>query len=341
MQADLTGGLDPALEAFQIVQPADPMMRDSASIWIMDAGGAIAFPRITLDAIGDDWNRPWVQLNLVLADGRAFRLWEKFPADRPEGAPVALGAGPLRFTCNEPFRRWSITFDGEVLESTTAVQMAGQETGRPVPLVFHIEAHMAAPPWLIGSMSAHAAQLMRTPVEGGILGGARYEQLCRVAGFMRLGEMDTPLMGTGMRVRRQGVRNVSAATGHCQHCALFASGRGLGLIAMAPRTDGAPSFNEGFVMDAQGSKHGVRVREAPWMRALAAGGEPLPLLLESETMGLIRIEGQTLLTTFDHTLFEMAHDSILQQGSARYTWDGEATIGLFERCALRRELERP
>jgi len=34
----------------------------------------------------------------------------------------------------------------------------------------------------------------------------------------------------------------------------------------------------------------------------------------------------------------MAQTSVLEQGLARYVWDGEETIGLFERCTLRERL---
>jgi len=34
----------------------------------------------------------------------------------------------------------------------------------------------------------------------------------------------------------------------------------------------------------------------------------------------------------------MADNSVLHQGAARYTWDGEQTIGLIERCTRRERL---
>jgi hypothetical protein len=140
-----------------------------------------------------------------------------------------------------------------------------------------------------------------------------------------------------MRVRRQGIRNMAAATGHCQHSALFPSGRALGAIAFAPREDGSPSFNEGFVIGAAGEKQVARIIEAPWMNRLIASAEAVPLVLETDS-GPVRIESETLLTTFDHHLFEMADTAVLQQGAARYSWDGEETIGLIERCTLRNRI---
>jgi hypothetical protein len=338
---DLTGGLDPDCEFFLAEPPASPGMRDSATLWIMDQGGDIALPRVTIDAIGSHWDRPWVQLNLVLADGRTLRVWDRFPAHGPAGAdgkPRVLGAGPLRFECLEPFRRWMMRFDGEAEQSTTVAQTAGGVGGTRMPLNFHIEADMVAPPWLMGGMTPEAARLMRSATEGSLMGGLRYEQLCRVAGSVQIAGATYQISGTGMRVRRQGVRNMEAATGHCQHSALFPSGKAFGAIALAPRADGSPSFNEGFILAADGRRAAVRIAQAPWMKRLRANGEDATLVFESE-LGTIRVEGVTLLTTFDRHLFEMADSAVLEQGVARYRWDGEETIGLIERCTLREQLQ--
>jgi hypothetical protein len=197
---------------------------------------------------------------------------------------------------------------------------------------------MAAPPWLMGGMTPEAARKMRSGDASALMGGVRYEQLCRVAGTVRIDGSERSVTGTGMRVRRQGVRNMGAATGHCQHSALFPSGRALGAIAFAPQPDGSQSFNEGFVIDGDGRKHAATIHEAPWMTRLQASGEAVPIVLQTDR-SIIRIESETMLSTFDHHLFEMADSSILQQGVARYVWDGEETIGLIERCTLRDRLE--
>lgn len=336
MPVDLTGGLDPALEFFLPAPPADPEMRDSATLWIMDESGALAFPRITLDAIGSHWERPWVQLNAVLRDGRTFRVWHRLPgvsATKPDGKVSTRGAGALVFQCLEPFRRWSLAFDGRARQSTTARLMAGCVDGEEAELAFRFEAEMAEPPWLMGGMTAEAANSMRS-AGGALMGGLRYEQLCRVTGWVRVAGEEHRVAGTGMRVRRQGVRNMGGAPGHCQHSALFPSGRAFGANAFWPAADGAQSFNEAFVITAEGERLPARLAEAPWMTRLEGPGESIPLVFETPA-GKIRIEGRTLLKTFDHHHFEMADTSVLEQGAARYVWDGEETIGLFERCTLR------
>jgi hypothetical protein len=337
---DLTGGLDPAFEDFLAEPTADPGLRDSATLWAMDEGGRIAFPRVTLDAIADDWARPWVQLNAVVADGRAFRLWDRLAgvsAADADGRVRTRGAGPLVFECLEPFRRWSLAFEGMVEASTTADQMADRHPSGTAALAFHLEAEMAQPPWLMGGLTAEAANAMGGK-GGALMGGLRYEQLCRVTGWARIDGQGFRLSGGGMRVRRRGVRSMAGAPGHCQHSALFPSGRGFGANAFWPDADGRSSFNEAFLIEADGTRTPAQLAEAPWMRRLEGPGDAVPLVFETAA-GVVRIAGTSLLKTFDHRRFEMADTSVLEQGAARYVWDGEEAIGLFERCTLRERIE--
>jgi hypothetical protein len=338
---DLSGGLSSELELFLTERPVEPEMRDSATLWVMDDAGVVAFPRVTIDAIASHWDRPWLQLNMVHADGRTFRVWDRPLAHSRignSGQPTVLGAGPLRIECKEPFRRWTMNFEGTALQSTTNDQIAGRQGGKTVELMFRFDAEMAAPPWLMGGMTAEAARNMKRGDAAVLMGGLRYEQLCRVTGTVSIDRETYNINGTGMRVRRQGIRRMGTATGHCQHSALFPSGRAFGAIAFAPRGDGTQSFNEGFVIDGDGVKQAATVLEAPWMRRLIGSGESVPLVLRSD-LGVIRIEGETQLSTFDSHLFEMADTSVLQQGAVRYLWDGESTIGLIERCTLRNQLQ--
>jgi hypothetical protein len=338
----LTGGLDPAFEYFQAARPADPGMRDSATLWVMDQSGRLALPRVTFDAIGESWETPWLQLNFAHADGRVLRIWSQEAgglARDGEGHPTIRSAGDFTIACIEPFKRWAMRFDGMAMQSTTEGELAGKRERIAVPLAFALEAEMAAPPWLMGGMTEEAARQMKAGGGSALMGGVRYEQLCRVTGSVTIDGEDYVIGdATGMRVRRQGVRNMGAALGHCQHSALFPSGRAFGAIVMARGAHGPEAFNEAFLIGEDGRKHAARVVSAPWMKRLAGAGEDAGLVFDS-AIGTIRIEGETLLSMFDHHDFEMADSSILHQGTARYSWDGEECIGLIERCTLRADLE--
>jgi hypothetical protein len=340
--ADIAGDLDPGFEYFQREVPENSQMRDSATLWVVDESGTLALPRVTIDAVGATWDTPDLQLNFVHADGRTLRVWSKEPgslAMDAAGNAAVRGAGALRFQCIEPFRRWTVEFDGLAMQSTTDAEIAGARERTPVPLAFRFEAEMAAPPWLMGGMTEEAARQMKAGDGSELMGGVRYEQLCRVSGSVAFdGTRHRVEKASGMRVRRQGVRNMGAALGHCQHSALFPSGKALGAIVMARGAGGPEAFNEAFVVMPGGQRLPARVVRAPWMTRLAARGDDASLILDSAA-GTVRIEGETLLSMFDHHDFEMADSSILHQGTARYIWDGEETIGLIERCTLREDLE--
>lgn len=341
LRTDLSGGLDAGLEYFQPGPPADPEMRDSATLWVMDRSGCFALPRVTFDAIGEDWENPRLQLNFAAGDGQVMRIWSQAPGGLEcdsAGNATIRNAGPLRFTCVEPFRRWSLEFEGTAMLTTTQAEMHGIQDAAPAPLAFRLEAEMAAPPWLMGGMNPEAAHKMLEGDASALMGGVRYEQLCRVRGSITYNGTTHAVDATGMRVRRQGVRNMGAALGHCQHSALFPSGRAFGAIVMAPGPEGPEAFNEAFLLLEDGRKVAARIAAAPWMRRLYSTGDDASLVLESE-LGEVRIEGEILLSMFDHHKFEMADTSVLHQGTARYVWDGEEAIGLIERCTLRSRLE--
>lgn len=337
------GDLPTRLEYFQPDRPDNPEVRDSATFWVMDQSGALALPRVTLDAISNRWNHPNLQLNLVLADGRCASLWTGEPGNihmDPQGRAVARSVGPLRFQCHEPFQHWSMSFNGAVtlLPANPKRSDAVPLPSKPTPLAFSFEARMCVPPWLMGGVSDEAAEAMRSGGASALMGGVRYEQLCRVQGWLRLADRDYPVDGTGMRVRRQGVRQMSAALGHCQLSALFPSGKAFGAIVMAPGPAQPPVFNEAFLYTPDEGRVPARVVTAPWMKRLSSGDEDANLVLETP-QGNVTIEGRTLLSLLDDEHFEMAATAVLQQGTARYRWDGEETIGLLERCSLRSKLD--
>ncbi len=171
------------------------------------------------------------------------------------------------------------------------------------------------------------------------MGGPRYEQLFRATGSVRVGGQRHDFTGTGLRIRRQGVRKLEGFWGHCWQSALFPSGRGFGYIAYPPRPDGTASYNEGYLFTGDGPLIPARVVHAPWLGRIQATGEDVAVVLESEQVGRVRIEGETVVSTFDLTLRqEMPNFPGLYQGGARYSWDGEETYGMIERSSPMEQL---
>ncbi|OAA25747.1 hypothetical protein UG55_102015 [Frankia sp. EI5c] len=313
-------------------------MRDSVSMWICDDRGELALPRIGIEAVASSWESHQYQLNVVLADGRVYRLRETGKSWSPldeAGRPRVLGTGPLAFRCVEPFRSWSVAFEGTATETSTRALIAGRPGGPPVDVEFHVEATMAVPPWIQGSLLPEAAERLATSVEGGLMGGARYEQLFRAVGTLRVGAEEHTFTGSGLRIRRQGVRELAGFWGHCWQSAVFPDGRAFGYIAYPPRADGEPTFNEGFLYTGAGPLIPARVVRAPWLGVLQPAGEDVSVVLDSE-LGRTTIEGETALSTFDVTVRpEMPNFPVLYQGAVRYRWDGQETYGMLERSTMR------
>lgn len=344
MAIDLTGGIAPTREYMFAERPDNPEMRDSVSVWVFDDRGRVGLPRIGIEAVAANWDAHAIQVNVAFPDGRVYRLRED-AASRPvhgkDGKPTTLGAGPLAFTCVEPFDVWTVTFDGKAVATSSAHLVAGRKDGPLVDLQFEVEAKLAVPPWVQGALQPDAGSALTRSIEGDLMGGPRYEQLFRASGAVRVGGADHVFTGSGLRIRRQGVRRLEGFWGHCWQSALFGSGRAFGYIAYPPRSDGQPTFNEGYVFDGDGDLIPARVVEAPWLTKLQPLGEDVSVVLETAD-GTVRIEGETAMSTHDITdPSELPADQLakladwtfpaLQQAGVRYRWDGEETYGMLER----------
>jgi prepilin-type processing-associated H-X9-DG protein len=344
MAIDLTGGIDPAREQMFAERPDNPEMRDSVSFWVFDDRGVVGIPRIGIEAVAERWDAHGLQVNVAFADGRVFRLrvdGKSWPVAGADGAPTVLGAGPLAFSAVRPFDTWTVSFDGQAVATTSADLVAGRQDGPLVDLRFEVEATMAVPPWVQGTLQADSSSALETSIEGDLMGGPRYEQLFRASGSVRVDGEEHAFTGSGLRIRRQGVRKLEGFWGHCWQSALFPSGRAFGYIAYPPRPDGQPTFNEGYLYSGDGDLIPARVIEAPWLRRLQAVGEDVGVLLETP-QGSVRIEGETVLSTHAvHFPGEVPADEVakaanwsfppLQQAGVRYRWDGEETYGMLER----------
>jgi hypothetical protein len=344
MTVDLTGGIDPSREYVLAQRPQNPEMRDSVSFWVIDDRGEIGLPRIGIEAVGANWDAHDVQVNVAFPDGRVYRLrtnGPSLPAEGPDGRATVLGAGGLVFRCIEPFDKWTMSYDGPAVQTSSADLVAGNKDGPLVDISFHVEAKMVVPPWVQGALQPDAGAQLRTSVEGDLMGGPRYEQLFTATGEFRAAGAQRGFTGSGLRIRRTGVRKLAGFWGHCWQSAVFPSGRAFGYIAYPPRPGGRPTFNEGFIFTGDGGLIPARAVQSPWLTRLQPLKEDVSLMLETAD-GVVEIAGETVFSTHDihhnddmysmHALKqEMPSFPALQQAGVRYEWDGEATYGMLER----------
>jgi hypothetical protein len=354
MPIDLTGGIDPSREYVFAQRPDDPEMRDSVSFWTVDDRGRLGLPRVGIEAVAANWDNHEAQINVTFPDGRVYRLrggGPSLPPLGPEGKPTVLGGGGLAFRCIKPFDTWTMAYEGKAVQTSSADLIAGRTEGPLVDVAFQVEAKMAVPPWVQGSLQRGAGERLKRSVEGDLMGGPRYEQLFRATGSVTVGGETHDFTGTGLRIRRQGVRKLAGFWGHAWQSAVFPSGKAFGYIAYPPRPDGAPTFNEGYIFTGDADLIPARAVVAPWLTRLRGAGEDVSVTLETDDGATHVIEGETVFSTHDvhhgDDTFsvramkrENANFPVLQQAGVKYLWQGEQAFGMLERSNPIEKIEK-
>jgi prepilin-type processing-associated H-X9-DG protein len=339
MAIDLTGGLSDNRELVFASQPDDPEMRESVNAWIWDDGAEFGFPRIGIEAVGDQWDTHDNQVNIAFADGRVLNIFAPGDVHNPLGADGkarVLGAGPLSFELIEPYKHWRMRLDGLATETSAKEQMDSgvpHGDGAQVPVQMEIDLHSAVPPWEVGTLREEAAHVLATQEEGYLMGGPRIEQLARVTGTFTVDGVTHSVNGGALRVRRQGIRRLTTFWGHAWQSSLFPSGRAFGSLVYPPRADGKTTLNEAFIFEGDGELVPARIIKAPWLESLQATGQKVTLVLETPK-GETTIEGETVASTFHNMGGGIGPNAMqLQQCIVRYTWDGETANGMLERSS--------
>ena len=322
-----TAELDPAADWMFPACPDDPTMRESVSVWFFADDGSFAAPRLGIEAEAACWNDRLYQANMALPGGRVLVGPGRGPAPGTlddQGRAAVLGAGPLSFTCIEPFRRWAVHFDGTAADGNVTDQIAGglDQTHRS-PVRLDLDLEMAAPAW--------GQVVPETTTDAQYMGvGYRFEQLFRAKGWVEVDGQRRAISGTGLRIHRQSKRDLAGFRGHCWQSAVFPDGRAFGYIAYPPGDDGIVPYNEGFIWDGTRMIE-AKMSQAPWLRRVVPEGDDVSLVLASE-LGETRIEGSTVFSTFRMGNPDMG-GLTLQQTGVRYRWDGVEAYGMLERSA--------
>jgi prepilin-type processing-associated H-X9-DG protein len=310
-------------------RPSNPEMRESASVWMFEESGAFGFPRMGVEAEASSWDDRLFQANFAFADGRVLdgsgRGKPPSPLG-PDGRPTVLGAGSVVFRCIEPFRRWSLHFDGPAVDGHVSDQIAKTiDPNRKIHVRLDAEMTMVVPAWGQENAEKDAS------LEAALMGlGYRFEQLFRAEGVFDIDGSARPFKATGLRIHRQSIRRLEGFFGHCWQSAVFPDGRAFGYIAYPPKPDGTETYNEGFIYQ-DGKMIPAQVVEAPWLRRIVESGDDVSLVLAS-ALGRTRIEGSTALSTF-----RVGNPHIgglnLQQSGVLYRWGDQSAYGMIERSA--------
>ncbi len=331
----LTNGLTPDHDLVFSAKPDNPQMRESTSIWLSDVKGGLSFPRLGIEAEAWAWDEPLYTANACFPDGRVLSgigRGAKHSPLGPDGRPTILGAGPLGFQCQDPFRRWRTTYDGLIASGTVSETITNTfDRSRLVPFKFEFELEMVTPAWVQNNPPEKLARLSaRERSEAENMGvGWRCEHLFTGQGSFELDGRRHDFQATGLRVKRQSIRPLTGFRGHSWQSALFPDGRAFGFLAYEPR-DGAEGHNDAYIYK-DGRMHQARVTKVPWLRRFMPQGDDVSFELESD-LGTTRMQATTQVCYY-HRAHPGVNDLDLQQGSTCLRWDDQSSYGMIERSA--------
>jgi hypothetical protein len=331
------GGLAPHYDFMLPAKPDDPAMRESASIWLFEENGAFALPRVGIEAMGSSWDNHRVDMNAAFPGGRVLVETGGIHASHSplaaDGTPRILGSGPLRMEVIEPYKRWRISYDGAPVETTSAAMTKGAiDRSRTTPLTWDVEIEMITPCWVQDNTPERLIGLSEREMDDArSMGlGYRMEHQFRGAGTLTVDGQTRSFKAVGNRIHRQSVRPLDGFRGHVWQTAVFPDGRAFGFIAYPPGEDGS-TYNEGYVY-LGGKMHDATATLIPWLDQARLTGEGQDNSLEITWQGgSARIAGRGMLNTFKVMSEGEMAGFALNQGSTRYTWDGQEAMGMIER----------
>lgn len=317
-------------------RPVESGMRDGINIWFFEENGDFGVPRLAVDAVTPDWDNRVTCANFAFRGGRVLDgrgTHPSVPVADENGKNTILGNSVLQFRCLEPHGQWRVTYEDDVIDSTSAEQIArAMDDTRRTRIRLDAVITQVPPRW------GQFYSIEDVRPEAGWMGrGWRYEVPCNVSGTLEIDGKPRNFKANGNLIRRKSRRTDSLAfPGHCWLAAHFPDGRAFGCNVYpveGPTADhniGKPHFNTGYLFQ-NGKVREARVVHAPWLRDLIFEGEDMTVVLETE-LGLTTIKGESLLSTFMPAWPSMGGVN-LHQGGVRFTWDDQTAIGMTERSS--------
>jgi len=168
-----------------------------------------------------------------------------------DGHARGPGAGPVRISCVEPFRHWTVEFDGAAQAvSRAANNREVLRDGPAEPLRFHVSLEGAAPFWDYRALRSNI-------MEKQSWGSQHYEQICRFIGDISYRGRTVQLQGSGIRDHSPGPRDYAPVISDFWINGLFPDGK---------------AFNASLV---RSESHGSEIRYAYFVEAT---GKPIELV---------------------------------------------------------------
>lgn len=278
--ADYSGGsLRPEQEEVVTAMPPEPFWSENMLFTPYDPATGIGM-WLHLGTVPNEWEMWEDRVILTLpGDEGVLSMWayHRTPSEqRP-------GGSNLFFRCIEPFRRWTVRFDGFAQHVSNAGMAQGLErsVGRRRRLLIELDIDHVTPAWNVAA-AAHGAR-GRGAMESQGWAKEHYEQLYRATGRVRVDDTDYRYDGIGWRDHSRGPRGGGGGApwgGHSTSGSVWPSGRAV-IFTRLWSTDGAITLEGAQITEADGTSYEAEVIEAPRLTDLVLRGERVEARLRS------------------------------------------------------------
>lgn len=262
-----------------------------------------------------------------------------------DGHARGCGAGPVKVTCVDPMRLWTLDFDGTVQRGQRRQLTREPIKDSPGELAaFHLLFEGAAPFW----------DMHKKGMETQSWGSQHYEQICKVRGTFTVAGKRIAFDGAGVRDHSEGARDYAPVIGNFWLNAYFAKS-GTAMMAQLTRSENMGSeIRQGYIYRNDGSPlEVVKLKSAPFVNSIdtpanSVAADPLQdesvrkFSFELDTKdGVERVEGEivhsgptTYVSPSDELVgTDLTIDRALQltESAAIVTWRGETGVAVRER----------
>lgn len=276
---DWSGGLSPEKEKSTLTAPTEPFWCENLLFCPYDPKSDIGM-WLHLGTVPNDWYLWEDRVMIALpGDEGMLSMWAYYPTateNKPAGAN-------LKMRCLEPFRRWSVSFDGFAdYISKEELNRGGlaAPSSRRRRLVIELETEMVCPVWDAQSR-AHSAEGKGDMTTQG-WAKEHYEQMYRAKGTVRLDDKTYPFDGMGWRDHSRGPRGGGTGQpwgGHVIAGGVWPSGRSA-IFSCYWRPDGLITLEGAQVTEKDGTTRSATFIDPPRVNALIFRDEVLKTTLK-------------------------------------------------------------
>ncbi|MDT5100440.1 MAG: hypothetical protein QOC76_4177 [Mycobacterium sp.] len=279
-----------------------------------------------LGTVADKWEM-WEDRVLIALpqDQGVLSMWayhRTIPERRPAGAN-------LEFHCEEPFRKWRITFDGFCLRSSyEQMRTAPLADGPKSHVRMDLNVECVTPVWDAATAGEGMAEQSWAR--------EHYEQLTRVTGQLVVDGVSTDFNGVGWRDHSRGPRGADTLKdwgGHVITGAVLPSGRAFGLCRYWAR-DGHTTL-EGAYLVEDGVLRQVDITSVPPPAVHARHGETFSFELGREHEIACAVRSSMWMSMSDGLPYGVTDPVRAYTVSwAELQWAGESGHAYLERSAM-------